>query len=77
METQTSSTLLLKFFWGYISAISVYNLPRLHTTNVDRSNKRKWLYTKKKKARSRRYLIKTITGADYVDEVAILANTPT
>ena len=29
---------------GYISTISVYNLPRLRTLNVDRSNK-KWLYT--------------------------------
>ena len=33
---------------GYISPIFVYNLPRLHTSNVDRSNKRKWLYTKKR-----------------------------
>ena len=29
--------------------VSVYNLPRLRTSNVDRSNKRKWLYTIKGK----------------------------
>ena len=31
----------------YISAIAFSNLPRLRTSNVDRSNKRKWFYTKK------------------------------
>ena len=41
----------------YIRTIFVYNLPRLHTSNIDKSNKTKWLYIKKeKKARSRRYL---------------------
>ena len=29
------------------------------------------------KARSRRYPAQTITNADYIDEVALLANTPT
>ena len=33
----------------YINTVYVYNLSRLCTLNVDRSNKRKWLYTKKKK----------------------------
>ena len=33
----------------YISTIYVYNLPRLRTSNFDRSNRRKWLYTKKGK----------------------------
>ena len=33
----------------YISTIFVYNLPKLWTLNVSRSNKRKWLYTKKGK----------------------------
>ena len=32
---------------GYISPLSVHNLPRLCTSNINRSNKRKWLYTKK------------------------------
>ena len=30
------------------SSMSVHNLPRLRTSNIDRSNKRKWLYTKKR-----------------------------
>ena len=57
-ESQSSLTgwrhkLLLHCGWSsarkYISTISVYNLSRLHTLNVDRSNKRKRLYTKKGK----------------------------
>ena len=32
---------------GYISPIPVHNLPRLRTSNVDRCNERKWLYTEK------------------------------
>ena len=36
--------------------------------------KRKWFYTKK--ARSRQYPAKTITDADYVDDLVFLANTP-
>ena len=31
----------------------------------------------KKKARSRRYPADTITDADYADDIALLANTPT
>ena len=33
----------------YISPISVHNLLRLRNSNVDRSNERKWPYTKKDK----------------------------
>ena len=33
----------------YISDLFIYNLPRLHTLNISRSNKRKWFYTKKRK----------------------------
>ena len=62
----------------YVSTVSVYNLPRLCTLNVDRSNMRKWLYSlKKKKARSRQYPTETIKDADYADNIALLANTPT
>ena len=43
---------------GYISPISVHNLPRLRTTNVDRSNERKLLYIKKGKKQ-------TITRTNY------------
>ena len=35
---------------GYISPISVNNLLRQCTLNIDRSNERKWLYTKKQEA---------------------------
>ena len=59
---------------GYISPISVYNLPRLRTSNVDRSNERKWLYVKK--AKSRQYPVQTITDADNADDIALLPNTP-
>ena len=58
----------------YMSVICVYNLPRLHTSNVIRSYKRKWLYTKKE--RSEWYSPKTITKADYADDLAGLAKTP-
>ena len=50
----------------------------MHTLNVDRSNKRKWLYSKKrkgkKKAWSRWYPAETMT--DYPDNLVVLANTP-
>ena len=35
----------------YISIIFVYNLPRLRSSSVDRSNERKWFYAKKKKGK--------------------------
>ena len=38
----------------------------------DRSNKRKWLYTKK--ARSRQYPAETMTDEDYADDIVLLAN---
>ena len=31
-----------------MSPISVHNLPRLHISNVNRCNERKWFYTKKR-----------------------------
>ena len=55
---------------------SAYNLPGLRTSNVDRSNKRKWLYNNKKKARRRIYPAEDITDADYTDDIALVANTP-
>ena len=54
----------------YISAIYVYNLPRLDTSNVDRSNKRKRFYTKKGQE------VETITDADYADDLVLLLNIP-
>ena len=60
---------------GCISIISVYDLARLVTSNVDRSYKRKWLFTNTQ--RCRQYPAETITGTDYTDNIARLANTPT
>ena len=55
--------------------IFVHNLPRLRTLNIDRSNERKWLYTKK--ARSRLKLAQTNMAANYADGIVPLANAPT
>ena len=44
--------------------------------NINRSNERKWFYSKKK-TRNRWYPAQTITDADYADGIALLANTPT
>ena len=59
-----------------LAPISVNNLPRLRNSNGDRSDERKLLYIKKK-ARSRRYTAETIMDADYADDIALPANTPT
>ena len=59
----------------YISTIFVYNLSRLQTSNVNRSNKRKWLYDKKKPI-SRWYPAESLIEADYKDNLVLLANTP-
>ena len=60
---------------GYISPISIHNLPRLHTSNVHRSNERKWFYTKWQEADDTPQ--KTITDTDVADDIALLTNTPT
>ena len=62
----------------HINTISINNLPRLRTLKVNRSNER-WFHSKKKKKKkkttSRRYSADTITGADYTNDLAFLANT--
>ena len=58
----------------YISLILVYCLSRLRISNVYRFNERKQFHTGKKK-RNRRYLVQTISGVDYTDDIALLANT--
>ena len=68
METQTSLTLLLEFCKGIHSPISVHNLPRL-CSSIDLMKENGLTL---KKARSR-----TIMDADYMDDIAILSNTPT
>ena len=60
---------------GYISPISVHNLPRQHTLNINWANERKWFYTKK--VRSRQCTALTIMDTDYMDDIAHLATTPT
>ena len=42
-------------------------------TSIDKIRENGFKLTKK---RSRRYLTKTITNADYADDIALLANTP-
>ena len=64
-------------FFKRISPIFKYLIPMkisLCTLNINKSNERKWLYTKKN-ARIRWYPAETIM--DYVDDIALLANVPT
>ena len=58
-------------FFFFFFFFFVYTLPRLHTLNVNRSNKRKWLHTKKKSQETD----KTMTDAHYADNQVLLANT--
>ena len=55
----------------YIITIFVYYLPGLHTLKINRCNKRKWLFAKKKKQES-----EILIDADYADDQVLLANTP-
>ena len=57
----------------YITNISIYNLARLHATNIYRSNERKYFCTKK--ARSRQYPTETITDVDDADDLVLFPNT--
>ena len=59
----------------YISPIPVYYLHRLHASNVYRFNERKRLHAGKKK--KQKIPAQTIMDADYADDIALLANTPT
>ena len=56
----------------YISTIHVYNLPRLRTHSVGRSDKRKLFFTKN--VRRRQYPTKTIMDAD---NITLLSNAHT
>ena len=58
----------------YASPIPLYHLSRLRALNVDRKIRENGFELTKK--RSRRYPAKTITDADYADNIALLANTP-
>ena len=71
METQNTSTLLQEDTLApYLFIICLdYVLRR----SIDKIRENGFELTKK---RSRRYPAKTITDADYADDIAILANTP-
>ena len=62
-------------FWILAITVSVYNLPRLDTININRSNERKYITLKK--TRSRWYPTEIITDADNADNLVLLANTLT
>ena len=56
-----------------MSTISVHNLPKLYTSKVDRTNKRKWLNTiPAKKNKKKQYPAETITDTD---DKGLLENT--
>ena len=52
----------------YICVVFIDTQPKIHTSNVHRSNKRKWFHIKK--ARSRRYSAETMTDALFVKSPA-------
>ena len=70
METQTTLSSACCSARRYINPVYVHHLPRLRTSNVDRSNERKWLYTKKKNTRTR-YTAQTIMDDDYADNIVL------
>ena len=45
-------------------------------TSIDLMKEKGFTLAKKKKKRSRRYPAQTLTDADYIDNIALLANTP-
>ncbi len=56
-----------------VSALFIICLDYVLRTSIDKIRENGFEVTKK---RSRRYPAKTITDADYADDIAILANTP-
>ena len=56
-----------------INTLSVFNLPSQRTWNVDKCNKRKCLYIKKK-ARTSRHPAETIMDTDYADDMQATGN---
>ena len=76
--TQWWHQLLQHCHWSlarrYIDTISIHILPRLYTSNVNRSDEKNGLTLKM--ARSKLYPAETITDADYIDYLALLAHSP-
>ena len=61
---------------GDTFTLYLHYLPRLYTSNIDRSNER-YLKKKKREEADDRYPAQTITDTYYADGLALLANTPT
>ena len=60
----------------YINTISIHNLPRLRTMNINRFNERKWfLFHMHTHGTSRWHPTKTITNTDYEDDLTLFINT--
>ena len=53
----------------YISPKNVYNLLRLITMNINRSNKRIWFHIEK--TRNRKYMTETMTDTDNTDDTPV------
>ncbi len=73
METQNTSTLYYKGTRWLRTSLSIFCLDYVLRTSIDKIRENGFELMKK---RSRRYPAKTITDADYADDIAILANTP-
>ena len=54
-------------------SLLIFNLLKLQTMNINRSNKRKWFHIKKGK-QTISYII--MKNADYTHDLALLTNTP-
>ena len=74
-----SDSFLCHYHWSparrYIGTNSIHIQPRLHTRNIFKSNEKKKRFPIKK-AKNRQHPAETITDANYVDDLALLANTP-
>ena len=71
--TSSSSSLSLSYIYIYSVKTIIYIYIYILRTSIDKIRENGFELTKK---RSRRYPAKTITDADYADDIAILANTP-
>ena len=82
VRSLTRDRFLWKCSWcserGYISFIYVHKRSRQRTSNVNRSNKIIWFYTKKKKRQEAEDTpAQTITDPDFTYDVVFLENIPT
>ena len=74
METQNTSTLLQEYYKGTLAPyLFIICLDYVLRTSIDKIRENGFELTKK---RNGRYPAKTITDADYADDIVILANTP-